>query len=110
MPIMKRSNKFLNKKENKTMKKSEICGLVVGAVMAFPIGYAVDECVELIMDKVDERYRERWDDKDFKKNHKIYRGLIKTGLYCSATAIGTTSALVTGYLPAKSIGTLIFKD
>lgn len=91
------------------MKKSNICGLVVGAVMAFPVGYAVDECVELIMDKIDERNCEKFGD-DFKKNHKIYRGFIKTGLYCSATAIGTTSALVTGYLPAKSIGTLIFKD
>ena len=94
------------------MKKSDICALVAGTVVALPIGCAACECTELIMNNVDERYCEEYGD-DYKKNHKIYkiyRGLIKTGLYCSATAIGTTSALVTGYLPAKSIGTLIFKD
>jgi hypothetical protein len=91
------------------MKKSKICGMVAGMATSFFIGGAVAECVDLIMDKIDEKKCEEFDDHDFKENHKIYRGLIKTGLYLGATGIGLTASSSLGDC-AEVLGTLIFKD
>ena len=93
------------------MKKSEICGFVVGTAVALPIGCAACEYTELIMDKIDKRYCEIYGD-DYKKNHKIYkiyRGLIKTGVFCGAAGIGIIASATLGYT-AIDYGTLIFKD
>ena len=90
------------------MKKSKICGMVAGMATSFFIGGAATECVDLIMDKIDEKKCEEFDD-DFKKNHKIYRGLIKTGLYLGATGIALMASSSLGDC-AEGLGTLIFKD
>ena len=93
------------------MKKSDICALVAGTVVALPIGCAACECTELIMNNVDERYCEEYGD-DYKKNHKIYkiyRGLIKTGVFCGVAGIGVMTSTAWSVV-AKGYGTLIFKD